>query len=93
MLDDAYQDICDTLIVVSGDSDLVPAVHVVKARFPEKRVVVYVPARDATRGAATEMRAAGDKSATLPMQLFKFCQLPPEVRDGNDRPIRKPASW
>ena len=64
MLDDAYQDECDTLIVVSGDSDLVPAIHAVKLRFPEKKVVVYIPARNESRGAAVEMRGAADKSAT-----------------------------
>lgn len=30
MLDDTYQNLCDHLIVVSGDSDLVPAVNMVK---------------------------------------------------------------
>jgi 6-hydroxy-3-succinoylpyridine 3-monooxygenase len=40
MLDDVYQNRCDRLILVSGDSDLVPGVQFVRRRFPTKEVVV-----------------------------------------------------
>ncbi len=43
MLDDAYQDRCDIFVLVSGDSDLVPAVKKIRDRFLEKEVTVYVP--------------------------------------------------
>jgi hypothetical protein len=46
MVDDAYQDRCDHLILISGDSDLVPAVAVVRERFPKKKITVYVPTRN-----------------------------------------------
>lgn len=49
ILDDAYQDVSDNIVLVSGDSDLVPALHAVKLRFPHKRLIVYVPARDPIR--------------------------------------------
>ena len=42
MLEDSYEDRADRLILVSGDSDLVPAVIKVKALG--KEVIVYVPA-------------------------------------------------
>jgi len=93
MVDDAYQNACDTLVVVSGDSDLVPAIHTVKNRFPEKTIVVYVPARDSSRGAATEMRGASDRNATLPMALLGKCHFPAEIRDGVGGTIQKPDSW
>ena len=57
MLDDAYQDRCDNLILVSGDSDLVPAVQMVKSRFPLKKILVYVPANSPVRGYAVELRS------------------------------------
>ena len=62
MLEDGFLDRCDTFVLVSGDSDLVPAVDRVRALFPEKRVVVYIPTRDKNRGAAVELRAAASKS-------------------------------
>ncbi len=41
MLDDAYQNECDQLVLITGDSDLVPAVRLVRQRG--KKVIVYVP--------------------------------------------------
>ena len=41
MLEDAYEDRCDKLILVSGDSDLVPAV--IRVRNLGKKVLVYIP--------------------------------------------------
>ena len=37
LLDDAYQDKYDTAIIVSQDSDLFPAIRLVKDRFPDNR--------------------------------------------------------
>jgi 6-hydroxy-3-succinoylpyridine 3-monooxygenase len=93
MLDDAYQGLCDHLIVVSGDSDLVPAVNMVKTRFPAKQVTVYVPSRNPIRGAAVELRAAADKNRDLPLNLLKIAQLPASIPDGSGGFIRKPVSW
>ena len=93
MLDDAYQNNCDRLVVVSGDSDLVPAVNMVKSRFPEKEVVVYVPSRSPIRGAAVELRSAADKDRGLPLALLGRSQLPPQVSDGMGGWISKPPSW
>lgn len=93
ILDDAYQDVSDNIVLVSGDSDLVPALHAVKLRFPHKRLIVYVPARDRIRGAAVEIRSAADRNATLPLALLPKAQFPPEILDGDGNPIRKPLGW
>jgi uncharacterized LabA/DUF88 family protein len=53
MLDDAYQGACDRMILVSGDSDLVPAVKIIKKRYPAIRIFVYVPAQHSARGFAS----------------------------------------
>jgi uncharacterized LabA/DUF88 family protein len=93
MLDDAYQNLGDHLIVVSGDSDLVPAVNMVKIRFPVKQVTVYVPSRNPVRGAAVELRAAADKDRDLPLNLLRIAQLPASIPDGSGGFIVKPSSW
>ncbi len=93
MLDDAYQNLCDHLIVVSGDSDLVPAVNMVKTRFPSKIVTVYVPPRNPVRGAAVELRAAADKDRNLPLNLLRIAQLPASIPDGSGAYITKPTTW
>jgi hypothetical protein len=93
ILDDAYQNECDTFIVVSGDSDLVPPLHRVKERFPGKEIVVYVPTRNATRGAAYELRAAADRHKDFPLAPLAKSQFPSAVPDGKGGFIHKPAEW
>ena len=72
MLHDAHNDLCDRLILVSGDSDLVPAVAMVKTEHPEKELIVYVPARNNDRGAAVELRGIADKNKTLPLHMLRI---------------------
>jgi uncharacterized LabA/DUF88 family protein len=93
MLDDAYRDVCDQLIVFSGDSDLVPAIHMVKLRFPMKRTIVYVPSLHPVRGAAVELRTSADLHKTLPVQLLKKAQFPEQMADGAGGVLRRPAAW
>jgi hypothetical protein len=93
LLDDAYQNQCDHSIVVSGDSDLVPAISLLKVRFPKKRVTVYVPSRNPTRGAAVELRSVADRHRTLPLNLLPFSQFSNPLPDGAGGLLHKPASW
>lgn len=93
LLDDASEGLCDTQVIVSGDSDLVPAVEMVKLRYPTQRVIVYVPARDKVRGAATELRSIADRDRTLPRELVGRSQLPAEVRTSGGTVIRRPEHW
>ena len=93
MVDDAYRNRFDTLILVSGDSDLVPALNLVKARFPAKKIVVYVPTRNPIRGAAVELRAAADTNRDLPLNLLRLSQFPAQLPDGVGGFINKPGTW
>jgi hypothetical protein len=93
LLDDAYQNAGDHSIVVSGDSDLVPAVSLLKVRFPKKKVTVYVPSRNPKRGAAVELRSVADQHRNLPLNLLPFSQFPDSFPDGAGGLIRKPATW
>lgn len=93
ILDDAYQDICDHFILFSGDSDLVPVVGMVRARFAQKRITVYVPSRNPLRGAAVELRTAAHSHRDLPLQLLKNAQFPDNLPDGAGSTLTRPASW
>ena len=92
MLDDAYQGKYDRLILVTGDSDLLPAVEMVKSRFPTKTIHLYVPARTLQRGAAVEMRGAAHKDRTLPNNLIQRSQIPDPLTVGT-LTIAKPVGW
>ena len=93
MLDDAHQGLAERFILVSGDSDLVPAITMVKARAPQIEIVVYVPANHPSRGAAVELRTAADKARNLPLIQLAHAQFPQTFQGPGNRRIRKPASW
>lgn len=92
MVDDAYNGLCDTQVLVSGDSDLVPALDRIRENHPQVRLIAYIPARGPARGAATEVRAAVHQHRTLPLALLSKCHLPNPVL-ANGTQIHKPASW
>lgn len=97
LLDDAYQDHCDHFVIVSGDSDLVPAIEIVKRRFPTKRVIVYVPDRSRPPYGASEIRRAADEHHTIPdhfnAPFLAQAQFPTRVPDGQGGFITKPTEW
>lgn len=93
MLDDAYRNRCDQFILVSGDSDLVPIVRMIRERLPSKRIFVYVPAQSPQRASAVELRTAAHKAKTLPQNLLAKAQFPSTIPDGSGGTIRKPATW
>jgi uncharacterized LabA/DUF88 family protein len=93
MIDDAHCNRTDRMILVSGDSDLVPAIHMVKQSFPAITITVYVPSRNPVRGAAVEIRSAADKHKTLPLGLLPRCQFANPLRGGTAGAIHKPPSW
>jgi hypothetical protein len=93
MLDDAYQNLCDHFILFSGDSDLVPAVNMVRHRFPAKKITVYVPFRNPIRGAAVELRVAASVHRDLPLALLSKSQFPDAIPDGAGGTINRPTDW
>ncbi len=93
LIDDAYRDSAERFIVISGDSDLLPALRLVRERFPEKEIVVYIPARRGTsRSIATETRRVAHRSRTLPAEPLRRAQLPATIETVAGT-IEKPASW
>ena len=93
MSKDAIDDKCDRLIVVSGDSDLVPAVKAVKLFDPNKKVIVYVPANNQVRGAANELRNSSDRHKALPNNLLSKAQFPDQLTYSKGGIIQKPEAW
>ena len=93
MVDDAYQNACDQLVLISGDSDLVPGVATVRNRFPTKRIIAYVPCRNPLRGAAVELRSAAHRDRDLPLILLPHCQFPDSFPDGSGGILNRPVAW
>ena len=93
MLNDALLNKCERLVLVSGDSDLVPALNMIKNVIPKKEIIVYIPARSVVRGAAVELRSLADKHRMLPNNLLAKAQFPQKIPDGMGGVITKPAKW
>ncbi len=93
MIDDAYRQVAEKFVLVSGDSDLVPALRMLKLRHPAASTAVYVPAGgNAKRGSAPELRMAADEHHTLPLWALERSQLPNSVSVGGAS-ITRPATW
>ena len=92
MVNDSKIKEIDRFILVTGDSDLTPAITMIKSEYPSKEIIVYVPAKNLIRGAAVELRSSADKHKTLPNQLIKFCQFPSLIKTDTGS-IKKPMEW
>ena len=93
MLEDAFADRCDAFVLVTGDSDLVPAVTSIKRNFPHKKVYVYVPSQYIKRSHAVELRNVADRHWNLHLQVLRHAQLPATLPDGAGGTLTKPADW
>ncbi|MEE8337779.1 MAG: NYN domain-containing protein [Dehalococcoidia bacterium] len=90
---DAYEHRAERFVIVSGDSDLLPAIRLIRDRFPEIEIIVYIPAEPNTpRSYANEMRNASHKHSTMPAEPLRRAQFP-EVIQTSDGIVERPASW
>jgi uncharacterized LabA/DUF88 family protein len=93
MLD--FSDLYDKLILLTADSDQVPAVKLLKKLRPDKRVAVLPPIG---RG-AKELSRVCDETFKMSEEMLSECQLPnPFVidRQGNKQGqmlLVKPPTW
>ncbi len=83
----------DKLLLVTGDSDQIPAVKLFKKRYPDKQVAVVVP----IGRRADELSKVCGESFQIEEQHLIDCQLPNPievVRNGKTvSRIVKPATW
>jgi uncharacterized LabA/DUF88 family protein len=93
ILNDIQRNNIERIVLVSGDSDLVPALKMAKEMKPQIEIIVYIPANDPKRGAAVELRSISDKARTLPTALLPKAQFPERVRGSDKDWIIKPSSW
>ncbi len=89
MLDDAYDDLFDAAIVVSGDGDLVPAIESVQDRFPEKRVLVAFPPERFSE----ELMRVADAAFPISTARVRSARLPNPVTAADGRVLRAPRGW
>ncbi len=89
LLADAMDDAFDTAMIVSADSDLVPPVEAVRARFPAKRIIIASPpARHSAK-----LAAAANVCFTIGRKRLQDSQLPDNITKPDGFVLTRPASW
>ena len=89
LLGDAQDDVFDTAIIVSADSDLTSPARAVRQRYPEKRVVVAFPPNRVSK----QLRQTATASFTIGRDAFRDSQLPERVAKADGYVLRKPPQW
>jgi hypothetical protein len=80
-------DECDTVVLVTGDTDLLPAVRTARERGPGKRVAVLFPFKRAN----AQLKREVDYSFTIKAGSYARHQLPDVLEGEGGRAIRRPG--
>ncbi len=87
----AYDDTFDTGILVTGDSDIVPAIRAVKESFPAKRIGVVIP----IGRSAEDMKNACDFHMKMKEKHLRDSQFPDSIviDPAKSIALNRPATW
>jgi uncharacterized LabA/DUF88 family protein len=77
------------VVLISGDSDLRPAVATARRLFPQNKIGVVTPFLRHT----TEMQEIGDFHFKVSQKLVQSAQFPNPIRLPDGRVIAKPHGW
>ncbi len=92
LLNDAYQDKYDEAIIISQDSDLFPAIKLVKKYFPEKNIKIITPPN--LHHSKEMAQIVGKKKlGSIKKIHLERSLLPEKIRDKNGRLIRRPTKY
>jgi 6-hydroxy-3-succinoylpyridine 3-monooxygenase len=91
---DAYEQKYANIILVSGDSDLTPALALAKEISPKTKITVYIPDSSGKRTYGSgEVRKIADIVKRLPPSNLSKAQFPIVVKDIQGNLIHKPSNW
>ncbi len=89
VLQSLIEDLCDTAVIISGDTDLVAVVTTAKSMYPHKRIAVGFPyLRD-----NNHFRGVADFTFKIKAKRYERHQLPDPVIHPDGSLIHKPPSW
>lgn len=89
LLSNAFDDVFDVALVVSGDSDLTTPIRRVRERFPEKRVIVAFP----PRRHSSELKRCATGFLTIGEDKLRASQLPERLVKPDGFILHRPAHW
>ena len=85
----AYKDLYDTAIILSGDSDLIPAIKTVQRNFPSKKIGVLIPP-----GRRAELlKKETDFHKKIKKKHLISSRLPDQISVSEKQIIKCPSDW
>ncbi len=88
MLKDAYENRADAFVLVSGDSDLAPALRVIRYSTGHS-VIVFNP----QSSISNELRRYATFYRNIPSGFADGCRLPDSITTLDGKEIRCPSAW
>lgn len=89
LLELLHRNQCDTAVLLTGDTDIAPAIRTAQQLFPRATVCVAFPFDRHNR----DLERQASKSLKIGAALYQRHQLPPTIQLKSGRLIAKPASW
>ena len=95
MISDAIDGLMDRIVLVSGDSDLEPAVEWIRKRHPAVKITVYIPQDPGNpkQRRNDTYRSMGVDAKPLPTTDIHRFQFPHKVDLGSGRSVERPREW
>lgn len=93
LLDEAYRDNFDHALLFSADSDLAPAVRLLRKRFPKKKVFIITP--PLYKHSKELITAVGgfNFSRKIEVSHLRKCLLPETLSDKDGTEIQRPSGY
>ncbi|MBN1457296.1 MAG: NYN domain-containing protein [Sedimentisphaerales bacterium] len=88
IVSDAVDDLYDRALIISADSDLLPAIKTVHKLAPEKEIGVMLP----IERSSVELRKNADFRYKMPKKLLENCQFPDDLKIGKVT-LKRPEFW
>lgn len=80
----------EKLVLITGDTDLVPAIDLIRVHAPDREVVLCLPSK---RGNRALNDAVSGRVFHLNRAKVSACQLPTTVQSAKGRLLSKPTAW
>jgi uncharacterized LabA/DUF88 family protein len=93
LLNEAHRDTFDAALLVSNDSDLVPAVRMTLAAHPRKRVLIATPPRKRTSKDLVTAAGGFSNVREIKPSRIERCLFPATVYDSNGAALVRPPDW
>lgn len=84
-----HKDICDAVVLLTGDTDLAPAIKTSKLLFPDKKIVTCFPFKRKNK----ELANLSDFSFKINMNSYIKNQFPDPYIKSDGKAIHKPKEW